>query len=187
MPVAERRLLQDVIGLHQDLHRQAGGKNLHQLGMLDRLHVADADQVIRKHSQVLRVEPVLAERLEEGVVLRFLVFAFDLKLGYRDGLGAFDRLGQALAEGFEGTGAVLENEGVRLRALAPFDVRVRHREEPLGLERREPPMDAPPPVLGQRVPGRSLGQQARHRLKVEHIFMHRPDRGFEAFRAPSRR
>ena len=112
VPVAHRRCTQEVVGLDQNLHRQPGRQDFHQRRILDRAQLArvDADEVVGEERQRLRVEPVLAEALEEGLVLRFPVFAGDLEFGHGDGLGERDQPGEALAVGGQRADAAVEHE-----------------------------------------------------------------------------
>src|SRR5208282_2325977 len=106
----DRRGLQEIVGLDQDLCRQAGGKSLQDIR---NVVGSDADQVIGKPGQLVRIEAAGGKALEEKVVLGAIVSAFDLELGDRHRLGELRHCRQPLAISFERLGAACEDEIVR--------------------------------------------------------------------------
>ena len=120
--VAERRRLHEIVGLNQNLGRQARGEGAQDQFIVGRLlgFGMHADQAIREPGHVVRIETIDAEILEKAVVPRFVVRAFDLELGDRDRLGDLDHFRQPLAIGRDGVGAIVEDEAVRLGDADPL-------------------------------------------------------------------
>src|ERR1035437_4839628 len=82
--------------------------------VLLRLHLfgVNANQIVGKPGQILRVEPVGAELLEHGVVPGLAVQTVDFEFSDGDGLGQCDQLWHALAKRSQRAGATVEQESV---------------------------------------------------------------------------
>ena len=139
--------------------------------MFDCLHFSgvDADQVIGKRRQVLRVEPVRAELLEQGVVLGFTVLPVDFQLSDGEGAGKLDEFGHALAECGQRFAAAIEEEAVRYCAAGFLCRRGGGGKELLRAEHVQQAADALPAAFGKHVLGQGFGEHARHGVEVERV------------------
>ena len=111
---------------------------------------AAKDQIIRKHGEIPFIQSGRVEFPEEGVVPGLVVLAFDLQVGYRNGLGKFDRLGHPFAVRSESGAAVLEHKRVSFFTGAALIDAALHREEALRSQHREQRFDSPAPAFRQR-------------------------------------
>ena len=96
---------------------------------------AQANQIIRKQSEVFWVKAIVAEFLEKGIVTRFAVFALDFEPGDSDRLGQLDHLWQALTVGRDCIGAFFEHEGIGLADIDALFAVASRRIEPLRPQR----------------------------------------------------
>ncbi|MEX2197291.1 MAG: hypothetical protein WD886_00660 [Burkholderiales bacterium] len=174
---ARERLAQQVVGLQQDLHRQAAGQDLEQRVLLGAAHVrlAHADQVVGKQRQVPQVEAARREPLEQRVVPLAAEFALEFELGERDRLGEAHHVRHPVAERLQRGRAALEAEGERLRAARGV--------EALRAQGGERGLDAPAPAVAQGGLHRHRAEHLRHRNEIERLIVQVAERRLEAGRA----
>ena len=169
---ADRRLLEQIVGLHHDFCRHAGDESLQDQVAFRRAQVggAQANQIIRERGDVVRIEAIVAELREEGIVTRFAVFAFGFELGHRDRLGQLDHLRQPLAVRRDRVGALFEDKRIRLADADPFVAFSWPAERSVAIRS----VESSPRTRWRRLSGigtfgRGLSQHAGHRVEIESV------------------
>ena len=161
--VFDRRGFKDVVGLHENLDRQIGGKDVGQHALLGAGECGgvDAHQIVRENAPGLGVQPVFTKGVEEDIVPFLVVFPLDFHPRHGHRPRQFNGLGLTFAIGLEGGAA-----GVEGKAVGGLE-RALGRVEALRAQCGDEFLDACPTALGQVFTYGNLFQEVRHGVKIE--------------------
>ena len=149
--------------------------------------IGKPDQIAREQGQIIGLQIAFVVALEERIVGLIPVAALGLQAGDGHRLDQVDHLRQALAEGFQGRPASLEDIGRRILLPAPGAVGGRRRDELLRFQRGKQGTDAAAPPFRQRAIDECRAQDIGHGAKIESHLIGRADRLLEGVGGERRR